>query len=172
MKYETDIQHSMANILQQIATTNHPQRERWFPTEADVGGVLLSWWWCAVLLYSNIMKAHLTLLIALCNIKGELLSNIIKPPAHYARHRSPPPLLPQHSKRRKNPAAQMPRSATTIIRPLTSEAYDMLWILFKVKLDPLAKYNELEVRRLKVNNNCLSFFLFRYGLVRFPNPFF
>ena len=48
----------------------------------------------------------------------------------------------------------------------------MLWILFKVKLDPLAKYNELEVRRLKVNNNCLSFFLFRYGLVRFPNPFF
>ena len=48
----------------------------------------------------------------------------------------------------------------------------MLWILFKVKLDPLAKYNELEVRRPKVNNNCLSFFLFRYGLVRLPNPFF
>ena len=117
------------------------------------------------------MKAHLTLLIALCNIKGELLS-IINPPAHYARHRSPPPLLPQHSNRRKNPAAQMPLSGTTIIRPLTSEAYDMLWILFKVKLDPLAKYNELEVMRPKVNNNCLSFFLFRYGLVRLPNPFF
>ena len=48
----------------------------------------------------------------------------------------------------------------------------MLWILFKVKLDPLAKYNELEVRRPKVNNNCLRFFLFRYGLVRLPNPLF
>ena len=118
------------------------------------------------------MKAHLTLLIALCNIKGELLSNIIKPPAHNPRHNIPHSLLPQHSNRRKNPAAQMPRSGTIIIPTLTSEAYDMLWILFKVKLDPLAKYNELEVRRLKVNNNCLSFFLFRYGLVRFPNPFF
>ena len=118
------------------------------------------------------MKAHLTLLIALCIIKGELLSNIIKPPAHYPRHTSPTPLLPQHSNRRKNSAAQMPRSGTTIIRPLTSETDDMLWILFKVKLDSLAKFNELEVRRLKVNNNCLNFFLFRYGLVRFSNPFY
>ena len=53
VKYETDIQHSIASILQQTATTNHPQRERWFPTEADVGGVLLSWWWWAVLYYES-----------------------------------------------------------------------------------------------------------------------
>ena len=164
VKYETDNQHSMmANILQQTATTNHPQRERWFPTEADVGGVLLSWWWWAVLYYESpphtphcIVQYKRWAIKQHYQTSGSLSSTYI-------------PLSPLTAtfQQEEEPCCPNAPVRSNTWRP---RLMILLWILFKVKLDPLAKYNELEVRRPKVNNNCLRFFLFRYGQVRLPNP--